>query len=496
MNSYARVLRHYLDLKSIKASLSLMGWDQQVLMPAGGANARAEHMALLTRLHYEILTGDELGTDLDKATREVEPGTIETLQLRELSKERGELMRLPSALVQRKSRVTAAAYEVWRTAKPSNNFAMLVPYLAEIYEIVREESSCLDPNAKHPYDPLIDLYEEGAKTSTAEEMFGAIKEPIINLVREIREHGSAIDDTPLTRDWDQNALRNFAQEAAAKIGFDFDRGNLSLCRNAFCTSLSQADIRMTTRPSDHFKGVISSSFHEMGHALYEQNIDPAYEFTPLAGGTSLAVHESQSRLWENIIGRSLPFWQCLTPMLHKHYPALAEFDDNSIFRMLANVNPIFVRVGADELTYNLHILVRFELEVALLTKQIEINDLPEAWNQKYADYLGIRPSTDTDGCLQDVHWTRGSIGYFPTYSMGNLIGAQIWKCLQRDLVDTDSLVAAGDFGPILGWLKENIYQHGKRFSPTELVTRVTGRPMEATDWLQYATTKYRALYGL
>lgn len=496
MNSYARVLSRYRDLKALKSAQSLMGWDQQVLMPNGGATARAEHLAILTRLHYDKLTCDELGVDLEKAAEEVAPESIEAIQLRELGKERSELLRLPSELVQRKSKVTADAYEVWKVAKPANDFASLAPYLAEVYEIARETSHCLAPDAAHPYDPLIDLYEEGATTDTATQMFKAIKAPIINLVREIRERGSTIDDSALTRDWNQSSLRNFAEEASGKIGFDFGRGNLSLCRNAFCTSMSRSDIRMTTRPSDHFKGVISSSFHEMGHALYEQNIDSAYDDTPLGGGTSLAVHESQSRLWENIIGRSLPFWQCLTPVLHRHYPALSEFDATSISRMIAKVNPIFVRVGADELTYNLHILVRLELEVALLTKQIDMRDLPEAWNQRYSEYLGIRPPTDTDGCLQDVHWTRGSVGYFPTYSMGNLIGAQIWKCLQQDLGDTDALIATGDFGPILDWLRENVYQHGKRFTPTELVTRVTGRPMEATDWLEYATAKYRGLYGL
>jgi len=253
---------------------------------------------------------------------------------------------------------------------------------------------------------------------------------------------------------------------------------------------------MTTRASNHLKGIFSSSLHEMGHALYEQNSPIEWDRTPLAGGISLAVHESQSRLWENIVGRSKGFWNFFFPRIQSHFPELSHESTVSIWRAINKVEPEFIRVGADELTYNLHILIRFELEVEILTQKLRIQDLPEAWNAKYSEYLGITPDTNTVGCLQDVHWSKGSIGYFPTYSMGNLIGGQMWKCLLQDLGDVETLMAQGDFGPILSWLTAKVYQRAKVLPPKQLVTEITGRPMEATDWLQYAQTKYKLIYEL
>jgi carboxypeptidase Taq len=301
-----------------------------------------------------------------------------------------------------------------------------------------------------------------------------------------------VDDSFLIGNWDKEKLRSFAERTASKIGFDFDRGRLSVAANAFCTTIATDDIRMTTRPSEAMKGIVSSTLHEMGHGLYEQGSPKKWDRTPLAGGVSLAVHESQSRLWENIVGRSRPFWEFFLPDLKVEFPELSQISLDTFVKAINKVQPEFVRVGADELTYNLHILVRFELEVEILTGKVRIKDLPEAWNAKYTDYLGITPATDTEGCLQDVHWTRGSVGYFPTYSMGNLIGAQVWKVLQNDLGETDEMMRQGNFAPIFGWLTDKIYSKGRSVPPRDLVTQVTGRPMEAADWLDYARAKYVA----
>lgn len=495
MSAYEHLLSLYADVKALSAAGSLMSWDQQVLMPPGGAPARAAHSQILSRMRHELLTGEEMLRSLETAESENDKESDEGRAVAALRRDLDVLIRLPVDLVERKAKVGAEAYEVWKVAKAANDFRRMAPYYREMFDIARETSERLG-YVEHPYDPLIGLYEYEATYADAAAMFEAIKPPIVALVREISEHGRKIDDSPLRRDWDRERLRAFAEGAAATIGFDFDRGRLNLSPNAFCTHLASSDVRMTTRPSDHLKGIVSSSLHEMGHGLYEQGSPKEWDATPLAGGTSLAVHESQSRLWENIIGRSRGFWTRFLPDLQAAFPELAGVSLNDMVRMVNKVESTFIRVGADELTYNLHILVRFELEVEILTGQIDVNDLPEAWNAKYQEYLGITPPTDTLGCLQDVHWSRGYVGYFPTYAMGNLIGGQIWRTLIADLGDQEGNFATADFGPVLGWLRERVYRQGRRFTPRELVTRVTGRPMEAGDWLDYARAKYRALYEL
>lgn len=495
MSAAERLDSLYRDVAALSAAQSLLGWDQMVLMPPKGAEARAAHSQILRRMVHERLTSDELLRTLEAAEQEAEPGSLAAESAAALRRDVEVLTKIPLELVARRARVAADAYEVWKEAKPANDFARMAPYYGEHFAIARETAEAIG-YTDHVYDPLISMYEPGAKFSDAALMFSAIKQPIVDLVREIRENGRSIDDSPLRQGFEPETLRGFAQHAAGVIGFDFNRGRLDVCRNAFCTHLSIADVRMTTRPSDHLKGIVSSSLHEMGHGLYEQGVNSAFEGTPLAGGVSLAVHESQSRLWENIVGRSLPFWRRFLPDLQAREPRLAQVTPDEMFAMLNKVQPEFIRVGADELTYNLHILVRFELEVELVTGALDIKDLPEAWSAKYEAYLGIRPATDTEGCLQDVHWSKGSVGYFPTYAMGNLIGAQMWSRLTTEIPDYEAQIEAGDFTAILGWLQREVYRKGRRLTPQGLVQEITGSPMKADAWLAYAETKYRSLYEL
>jgi len=483
----------YRDFHALESAIALMNWDRQVLMPAGGAPARTAHQLALTKMRHQLLTSDETRRLIERAESEVDPQTLESAEIAALRKDFESAAKLPASLVERKATVSNDAYEVWKRAKAENRFDMLAPYYAELFEIARETSAALG-DAEHPYDNLIDLYEEGAKYEDARRMFDAIRDPIIQLVARIREEGRENDDSILFGDWDPKALRAFAQDAAGKIGFDFNRGRLDVAPNAFCNGTTTQDVRMTTRHSEHIKGIVSSSLHEMGHGLYEQNCPREWDGTAISGGASLAVHESQSRLWENIVGRSRPFWMHFFPLLEKHVPAVGDLGHEGFYRAYSKVEPTFIRVGADELTYNLHILVRFELEVELVTKQIEVKDIPEAWNEKYRRYLGIVPPTDTLGCLQDVHWSRGSIGYFPTYAMGNLIGGHMWQLLREDVSDVDGKMARGEFGEILGWLTEKVYRHGRRYSPRELVQNVCGAYLDPKPWMDYATAKYESLY--
>ncbi|CAN5411684.1 carboxypeptidase M32 [soil metagenome] len=465
------------DLNALNAALSMMGWDRQVLMPPGGAVARTIHQERLTALRHALLTSD--------AMREVAE------QYPPLQRDIALADALPKELVLRKARVANDAYEAWRQAKAENDFPRLAPYLQELFDIAREVSERRTIGT-HVYDGLIDLFEQGTTYADARAMFDGMKPRLVALVREIAAQ-PPIDDSNLAGEWDQDRLRDFAQTTATQMGFDFERGRLDRCANAFCGGTTRGDVRMTTRASDHIKGILSSSLHEMGHGLYEQAIPPQLEGTPFGHGVSLAVHEASSRLWENIVGRSRPFWEWLTPRLRTAFP---ERDFDNAWRAYTRVEPEFIRVGADELTYNLHILVRFELEVEILEGKVAIRDLPEAWNAKYEAYLGIRPPTDTLGCLQDVHWSRGSVGYFPTYAMGNLIGGRFWREITKSVPDWDGEMAEGRFEGLLAWLTANVYQYGSEMAPADLVRQATGGYLEPEPWLDYAEAKYREVYRL
>lgn len=493
MSAFEKLIDAYQEVAALRSASSLLGWDQQVLMPQGGASARAAHSGRLRRLTHEKLTGDAMLRLVEEASREIDPDSDEGRSVAALRRELDSETKLDTELVVRKARLSSEAYETWKVAKATNDFPLLAPHLKGLFDVARESADMLG-YAEHPYDALINLFEHGATYADARATFDAIKTPIVDLVREIGTKPQ-VADSQLRGDFEPEALRRFAQRTAASIGFDFGRGRLDLCTNAFCSNLGSTDVRMTTRPSDHLKGIVSSSLHEMGHGLYEQGSPGTWDGTPLAGGVSLAVHESQSRLWENVIGRSHGFWTCFLPDLQRTFPRI-DLSTDGMVKAMNKVQPEFIRVGADELTYNLHILIRFELEVELITNAIDVDDLPEAWNAKYSEYLGLTPPTDSLGCLQDVHWSRGSVGYFPTYTFGNLIGLQMWERLQDDLGDTDALMAAGAFAPILGWLTEKVYRQGKRYAPRDLVTRVTGSPMKPDAWLRYARTKYGELYGI
>ena len=496
MRAYDAVLAQYRSVRALQVAMGLMHWDRQVLMPPGGGAARTEHTTRLALMEHHWFTSDETAHLLEEAERETDPGTDEGAALRVLRREVAQETALPDDLVQRKARASANGYEAWKRAKAGSDFKILEPLLAELFGIAAETSNRLAPNAAHPYDPLIDLFDEGNTYANAKRLLDGVKQPVIDLLAEIGSEGGLIDDSALTGVTDQAALRSFAESSATKIGFDFSRGRLDMCANAFCSGSTSFDVRMTTRASDHIKGVVSSSLHEMGHGLYQQGDRPEWIDSPLSGGASLAIHESQSRLWENIVGRSRPFWTFFYPSLQSYQPQIANLPLDAFWRGINKVEPTFIRVGADELSYNLHIIVRFELEVELITGRLATKDLPEAWDEKYRTYLGIVPPDDALGCLQDVHWSRGSVGYFPTYALGNIVGGAVWKALLVDVGDVDAQMERGDFSSILGWLTEKIYRQGQRYTPRELLRRVLPSEPDGSEWLEYAQGKYRALYGL
>ncbi len=493
MSAFERVMAKYRELDALNSAIGLMNWDQQLLMPAGGLAARSEHLLRLSRLRHAILTSDEFRTDLDDA--KASGADQDQAAIRILLAEVEEATKLPLDLIERKSKVTTDAYQTWRKAKQDNNYSLLAPYYKEVFEIAKETAECLTYK-NHPYDALINLYEEDSTFAEAESTLGQIKGPSIELLKAIKGSKVSIDDSFLVRDWNNDRLKMTMERIVRQIGFSLNNGRLDVANNAFCAGSGPGDVRMTTRPSEHIKGIVSSTLHEMGHGLYEQNQRADWAGTPLCGGVSLAVHESQSRTWENVIGRSYPFWKYFWTWFQEQHPFLAEYNVDQFYAAYNKVEPSFIRVGADEISYNLHILVRFEIEVEIITGKLDVKNLPEAWNAKYEEYLGIVPPTDSLGCMQDVHWSKGSIGYFPTYSYGNLIGVQIHNRMLSELPNCDELIQSGNFRPILDWLTEKVYGYGKLMPPKYLVEHIVGEPMKAQPWIDYATAKFSALYQL
>lgn len=494
MSSLAALRQRYADINALQAAESLMGWDQQVLMPPGAAEARGAHLGCISRLTHEMFTSDEFRRDLERAKSEAEPGTDDEAVVRVLDREVGQRTNIPASLVEEKAVLSAEGHEVWVKARAENDFAAFAPMLSRLVDITRKEADYLG-YTDHVYDALTDLYEEGATKKGWDTMFDGIRQPVVNLVAAIKEAGP-VDDSALYGEWPEADQRAFCDMIARAVGFDFNHGRQDTAVHPFCGGPDTTDVRLTTRFKDYLPSAIMGTLHEAGHGMYEQGTPASYARTPLAGGVSLGWHESQSRTWENIVGRSHAFWTFMLPKLQAAFPATKAFDVPGWVKMLNKVEPSFIRVEADEVTYSLHIMVRFELECDLMSGALPVKDLPEAWNEKYRAYLGIVPPTDTLGCLQDVHWSSGSFGYFPTYAMGSILSYQVFDCLRKDLGDVDALMAKGDFPPILSWLQEKVYRQGKRYTPAELVRRVTGKPFGPEAYIAGITAKYRALYGI
>ena len=472
--------------------MSMMDWDQQTYMPRGGAEARALHLESLSKMHHELFTSDETQQDVVEAAKEASGDDVALLRV--IKRDLDLAIKLPSELVGRKSKLAAIAHEDWVAARTKNDFKGFAPTLEKMFDIAKEEAEHLG-YTDHIYDALTDQYEEGATAADWKAMYESIKGPQVELVKAIQATGP-VDDSRLFGDWDKAKQSAFTEMLAKAVGFDFNRGRQDTAPHPFCTGWSVGDIRLTTRYKPYLGSAIFGTLHEAGHGMYEQGSPAAWDLTSLAGGVSLGFHESQSRTWENIVGRSRAFWVRFLPDLQATFPAIADLSVDQFYAQINRVNPSLIRVEADELTYNLHTLVRFEIECAVLTDELKVKDMPEAWNAKYEEYLGVRPTTDSEGCLQDVHWSMGSIGYFPTYSMGNILSYQIWNALEKDIPNTTELFEKGEFEPILSWLQKNIYSQGRKYTPKELIVRATGEPMNAKYYLDGLGAKYRELYKI
>lgn len=487
------------EVSDIGRAAAVLGWDQQVNMPPGGAAARGQQLATLGKIAQEKFISDEVGRlieDLKTEFAGADPASDEAAMVRVAARNYDKARRVPPEFVAEQAVVSSKAFEAWVEARGKSDFSIFQPHLEKVVELVKKYVSFFPP-ADHPYDTLLDDYEPGMKTAEVKAIFDALRPKQVELIKAIASAKQVKDDF-LHKKYNEKKIMDFGVDVITKYGYDWKRGRQDKAPHPFETTFSIGDVRITTRfEADNPPASLFSTMHESGHAMYEQGINPAYERTPLMGGTSLAVHESQSRMWENLVGRSLPFWEHFYPAFKKAFPSqLDGVGVKAFYKAINKVEPSLIRVNADEATYNLHIMLRLELEIAMVEGKIAIKDLPEIWNTKMQEYLGITPPTDAKGVLQDIHWSGGMIGYFSTYALGNLISAQLWEKINKDIKNLDDHIRKGDFNQLLGWLRTNIHQHGHKYDPQVLVENVTGSKITPEPYIRYLTEKYSKIYGL
>ncbi len=484
------------EVSDLDRAGSVLDWDQNVNMPPGGGEARGQQLATLGKIAQEKFIDDKVGRLIEDLKNEFDPGSDEADMIRVASRNYDKAKRVPAEFVAEQAIVTSKAFEAWVEAKGKSDFSIFRPHLEKVVELVQRYISFF-PVGNHPYDTLLDDYEPGMKTSEVQEIFSSLRTKQVDLIKRISSAKQVKDDF-LHRKYNEKKVWDFGEVIITKFGYDWKRGRQDKAPHPFETTFSVDDVRITNRfEADNPLSTLFSAMHEAGHALYEQGVNPAFERTPLQSGTSLAVHESQSRMWENLVGRSLPFWEHFFPQIKKMFPAqLDGVSLKSFYKAINKVEPSLIRVNADEATYNLHVMLRLELEIGMVDGTMKVKDLPEIWNTKMKEYIGVTPPNDAQGVLQDIHWSGGSIGYFSTYALGNLVSAQLWEKINKDIKDLDEQIRRGKFDELLGWLHDKIHVHGHKYDPQDLVQRVTGSKIDSAAYVRYLTRKYTDIYGL
>jgi len=494
-------LRETALLSSVSA---LLGWDEQTHLPPRGADHRANQAALLATMAHARLTGPKVGELL--AAAEASLGASgrngdgdAAANLREIRRTYERARKLPPKLVEELSRTEVLAQQAWADARAKSDFAAFEPWLARMLGLKRQQADCIGyASTGDPYDALLDEYEPGETAAGVARVFESLRGPLVDLIGRIADSPRKAPAHLLARHFPAAAQEMLAREAAAALGFDFSAGRLDVSVHPFCSGLGPGDVRITTRYRENdFGNAFFGVLHETGHGLYEQGLPPAHFGTPLGEAVSLGIHESQSRMWENLVGRGRAFWRWCLPRARAAFPeALGGVSDDEWHFAVNDVRPSFIRTEADEATYNLHVLLRFELEREMVAGRLAAADVPGAWGEKMRRYLGLAPPDDARGCLQDIHWSAGLVGYFPTYTLGNLYAAQFFEKARADLGDLDGSIATGNFAPLLGWLREKIHRHGKRYTARRLVREVTGDDLRAEPLLRHLRGKASELYGV
>ena len=486
----------------LRTSAETLEWDDRTGLPAEAGEYRSQQIALLRSKAHEIRTdtsyGDQLA-QLDEYFRDGDADSDQAVTIRELRRDWDRDRKLPTELVQKISAARTRGQQKWDLARGADDFLAFAPSLAEIIDLQREAGQRLaEGTEKSAYEALLDEYEPDASVDDLNDTFGELRVALVRLIKELSDAPKRPDPSILRGCFPLEKQRGFCNDLASRVGFDFQRGRLDETSHPFCTTLGPNDCRILTRYDESYlSGGLFGMLHEAGHGMYEQGLPTRWFGLPLGSYASLGVHESQSRLWENQVGRGIPFWHWLYADLQRSYtPEFEGVSLDSFYAAINAVQPSLIRVEADEVTYNLHIIIRFELEQQLIDGSLSVGDLPSAWDDRYESDLGVRPPSPRDGVLQDVHWSAGLFGYFPTYTLGNLIGAQLFAAAQKEIGRLDQEIRRGHFDSLMHWLRKNVHQAGRRYRASELVRRATGKDLSASDLLEYLQGKLRPLYGL
>ena len=500
---YARLLAELREVAVLTSINATLGWDQEVMMPPAAAELRGEQAALLSTLIHERRTSAALGDLIAQCEADAGVAADEnaSANLRNLRRDYDRVTKLPTELVREMAEVSTLAMHRWREARENADFAAFAPWLERLVRLNRDTAEALGvPEGGELYDALLENFEPGMRAAELDRVFGELRAGLVPLIRELREEGTRPDTDWMSIPLPLDAQVAFNRGVVERMGFDFTGGRLDVSTHPFCESAGPGDTRLTTRYDEkQLLSALHGTMHETGHGLYEQGLPKAEHFgQPLAEAASMGIHESQSRMWENFVGRGRPFWEWALPELQRQVadPAVAALDVDTVFRGLNVVEPGLIRIESDEATYNLHIMLRYDLERAMLKGDLSVADLPGAWNERVRADLGLEVPSHREGVLQDIHWSMGAIGYFPTYTLGNLYAAQLWDALGRDLPDLDGQLRRGEFGGLLGWLREHVHAHGRRYTAPELCERATGRPLTHEPLLRYLEAKLRPVYGL
>ncbi|WP_018256627.1 carboxypeptidase M32 [Halomicrobium katesii] len=490
-DTYEQFRAHVEQLTYVGDAAGVLQWDQEVMMPEEGTPARSKQSAALSTLSHDLLTDDDVaewlgeleGSDLDPEREAV---------VREIRRQHDRAAKVPSDLVQHISEATSNALPVWKEAKAEDDFEIYADTLEELVQLKREYAAAIDPD-RDPYAVLFEEYEPYLGLDTAEAALEDLRDTLVPLIDDIEDSDVTLADPFAGGSYDEDAQEDLVRSALDYLDYDWDRGRLDTAPHPFSTG-TQFDARVTTRfdPEDPL-GALSSTIHEFGHATYTLGLPDEHYGTPLGESRDLSVHESQSRLWENHVGRSRPFWEGFAPTVEDHLATSAT--PREYYEAANTVHPDnCIRVEADELTYHMHIVLRFEIERDLIHGDLDVSEVPQVWNDKMEEYLGVRPETDAEGCLQDIHWSHGSFGYFPTYSLGSVLAAQLFAAAEDDIGDLDGQLRDGEFDDLHEWLTDNVHSHGTRYETDDLIEEATGEPFTADYFLEYAESKYRDLY--
>ncbi|MEM7800014.1 MAG: carboxypeptidase M32 [Chloroflexota bacterium] len=503
-NKYNALLEQVHEIHDLEKVTWLLSWDREVIMPSKGNIARTQQLSTINKLHHNLFTSDEMGALIESASEELEQeetpyDTVPSALVRWLSREYKESRKIPADFVKRRDILGGNALPAWKEARETNNFALFAPHLTETIKLSQELAEYrAEAGQAAKYDALLSAYERGITTAEVKAIFDQVKAETKPLIEAISQKSELVDDSFLHQPYPIDVQKEVAPHFAKAVGYDFSRGHLGTATHPFASSFSRNDARITTRWYPEFiNPALFGVMHESGHAIYEQGTSNDVARTPLARGTSMGIHESQSRMMENLVGRSAGFWEAHFPVLQNAFPEqLGTVSAERFYQAVNKVQPSYIRVEADELTYNMHIILRFELEQEMVEGHLQAKDLPDAWNAKMKELLGIMPPDDRLGCLQDIHWTRPSFGYFPTYALGNLYAVQLLEAAQSADPQIKNELEKGQVTSLKRWLGENVHRYGRMFDPPELIQRITGRSLTPEPFIGYVQKKFGAIYQL